>query len=149
MTLDFENLINKKLFYVSGSLSLSNTTADDFGGTTTEEVEFDEMATGIPVWEAAKAGPKKAPAKPVDDDDDDDEDEDVVDDWEKGDDEEEENWDPDFDEFDVPASKGKKAGSGGKKKNEEEDDFKFDDDMKEFDLFNDSDKDEDDDDDDF
>ena len=35
-----------------------------------------------------------------------------ADDWEKP--EEEEEWDPDFDEFDVPKSKGKK--SGGEKR---------------------------------
>ena len=60
--------------------------------------------------------------------------EDVDDDWEKP--EEEDEWDPDFDEFDLPKSKGKKA-TGGKKKEEEEEDFKVDEDFKEFDLFND------------
>jgi nucleolin len=64
--------------------------------------------------------------------------EDEVDEWDKP--EEEENWDPDFDEFDIPRSRGKKAGK--KESEEEEDDFKFDDDLKEFDLFNDSDYDD-------
>ncbi|MCX8483245.1 MAG: hypothetical protein ORN50_06650, partial [Crocinitomicaceae bacterium] len=47
------------------------------------------------------------------------------------------DWDPDFDEFDIPKSKGKKAAPGPKKKADEEDDFKIDEDFKEFDLFND------------
>mgnify|MGYP006204482579 CR=1 FL=1 len=50
-------------------------------------------------------------------------------DWEKGD--EEHSWDPDFEEFDIPKSKGKAA---GKKKADEEDDFKIDEDFKEFDM---------------
>ena len=58
----------------------------------------------------------------------------MKDDWEKP--EEDDDWDPDFDEFDIPKSKGKKAPGAGKKK-EEEDDFKLDEDFKEFDLFND------------
>jgi len=57
--------------------------------------------------------------------------------------EEEENWDPDFAEFDVPKSKGKKT--GGKKGVEEDEDFKIDDEFK--DMFNDSDEFADDDDD--
>jgi DNA-directed RNA polymerase subunit delta len=71
-----------------------------------------------------------------------------VDEWEKP--EEEDSWDPDFDEFDIPKSKGKKAtgtgaAAGGKKAAEEEDEFKVDDEFK--DMFNDSDdfNDEDDD----
>ena len=76
--------------------------------------------------------------------DDDDEAEEVKDDWEKV--EEEEDWDPDFDEFDLPKSKGKKAsGTAGKKGAEEEVDFKFDDDFKDMDLFNDRGFDDDDD----
>ena len=56
----------------------------------------------------------------------------------------EEEWDPDFEEFDVPKSKVKKADSGGKKP--VEDDFTFDDD--EFkDLLNDKDYDDDEEDD--
>jgi DNA-directed RNA polymerase subunit delta len=51
--------------------------------------------------------------------------------------EEEEEWDPDFEEFDVPKSKGKKATGGvaGKKGAEEEEDFKVDDEFK--DMFDD------------
>ena len=57
-----------------------------------------------------------------------------MDEWEKP--EEEENWDPDFEEFDVPKSKGKKSTTAGGKKAGEDDDFKLEDD--EFkDLFND------------
>ena len=70
---------------------------------------------------------------------------DTVDEWEKV--EEEEEWDPDFEEFDVPKSKGKKAaGPAGKKGVEEEDDFKVDDEFKDlFDGGDDFDDDEDDD----
>lgn len=50
---------------------------------------------------------------------------DVNDDWEKEEGEVEEEWDPDFDEFDLPKSKVKKSTG---KKAEEEDDFKFEDD---------------------
>jgi hypothetical protein len=59
------------------------------------------------------------------------------DDWEEGEEgaEEEDEWDPDFDEFDIPKST--KKGSGGKE--EEEEDVKFDEDLNEFDdLFGDS-----------
>jgi DNA-directed RNA polymerase subunit delta len=78
--------------------------------------------------------PKKASKKGKDDEDDDDE-EDVEkdDDWEKGDDAEEE-WDPDFEEFDLPKSKKGKSSKG-----EEEEDFKVEEeeDFKDMDLFND------------
>ena len=72
------------------------------------------------------------------DDDSDDDGEDVVDDWDKV--EEEEEWDPDFEEFDLPKSKGKKAAGtgGGKKGLEEEDEFKLDDEFKDMGLFNES-----------
>ena len=39
----------------------------------------------------------------------DEDEEEVADDWEKQ--EEEDNWDPDFEEFDLPKSKGKKSGT--------------------------------------
>ena len=77
----------------------------------------------------------------MDDDDDDDDDVDIKDDWEKGD--EDDNWDPDFDEFDVPKSKGKKPGA--KKSSKDDDDFKVEDEFKEMGLFNDLDDDDDDD----
>ena len=71
----------------------------------------------------------------------------MEDDWEKS--EEDDDWDPDFDEFDIPKSKGaKKSPAAGKKKADEDDDFKLDEDFKEFDLFNDKDSGFDDDDDD-
>ena len=80
-----------------------------------------------------------------DDDEDDGDQADEVDDWDKV--EEEDNWDPDFDEFDIPKSKVKKAtGGAGKKAGKEEDDFSFEDDeFKDMDLFNDSVDEEDDD----
>jgi DNA-directed RNA polymerase subunit delta len=62
--------------------------------------------------------------------------EEKADDWDKV--EEEENWDPDFEEFDLPKSKAKKTTAGGKKAAaDDEDDFKVDDEFK--DMFNDSD----------
>jgi hypothetical protein len=64
-------------------------------------------------------------------------DEPADDEWEEGEEgaEEEDEWDPDFDEFDIPKST--KKGSGGKE--EEEEDVKFDEDLNEFDdLFGDS-----------
>ena len=60
---------------------------------------------------------------------------------------EEEDWDPDFEEFDVPKSKGKKAVTGGKKVLEEDDEFKIDEEFK--DLLNDKDFDDDDEEDDY
>ena len=91
-----------------------------------------------PAKKVAKASPAKK-AKDDDDDDDDGPDVDVKDDWEKV--EEDEDWDPDFDEFDIPKSKAAKPSSGGsaktgKKSGDEE--FKLDEDFKEFDLFNDT-----------
>ena len=63
------------------------------------------------------------------------------DDVEEGDDnwnkDENEDWDADFDEFDIPKSKGGKVVKP-KKGESDEDDFKIDEDFKEFDLFNDS-----------
>jgi sodium/potassium-transporting ATPase subunit alpha len=45
----------------------------------------------------------------------------------------------DFEEFDLPKSKAKKAaGTAGKKAGKEEDDASFDDEFKDMDLFNDS-----------
>jgi DNA-directed RNA polymerase subunit delta len=91
----------------------------------------------------SKAAPKKtakssSKTKKEDDDDDDiDDDVEEKDDWEKV--EEDEEWDPDFDEFDVPKSKVKKSTGGGPhKKNAkgtEEDDLGLDEDFKDLDLF--------------
>ena len=54
-----------------------------------------------------------------------------MDDWEKP--EEEDNWDPDFDEFDIPKSKAKKSG-----KKDDDDDFAIDDEFKDMGMFDDS-----------
>ncbi len=63
--------------------------------------------------------------------------EDEVDEWDKV--EEEEEWDPDFDEFDVPKSKTKKAHPAERKlPKAEEDDLGLDDEYKNMDLFNDN-----------
>jgi hypothetical protein len=80
--------------------------------------------------------------KNEDDDEEDDVDE-GPDDWEKP--EEEEEWDPDFEEFDIPQSKGKKGVTGKKSGAYEEEDFKVDDEFK--DLFNDKEFDDDEEDD--
>src|SRR5687767_8302449 len=97
----------------------------------------DELVDGEEVEvKASKKGGKTAGAKKASDDDDEEDGVDEPDDWEKP--EEEEEWDPDFDEFDIPASKGKKSGVVGKKGKEEEDDFKVDDEFKEMGLYNDS-----------
>jgi len=79
----------------------------------------------------------KASSRKKEDDDDDDDDVEVEDDWEKV--EEEENWDPDFDEFDIPKSKSKKGPATPKKSGRGgEDDLGMDDEFKDMDLFNDS-----------
>jgi nucleolin len=102
-----------------------------------DDFEDDEKETSS----AHKTGKPVASSKKKSDEDDDDVD-DSPDEWEKP--EEEENWDPDFEEFDVPKSKGKKA--AGKK--EDNDDLGLED--EEFkDLFNDKDYDDDDEDDDY
>lgn len=82
--------------------------------------------------ELDEEAPKKS-GKASKDDDEDDEVPEKEDDWNK---EEAEEWDPDFEEFDLPKSKGKKAAGTGTKPAEEEEDFKVED--EEFkDLFND------------
>ncbi|HUR10613.1 MAG TPA: hypothetical protein VM012_04555 [Flavitalea sp.] len=94
-----------------------------------------------------KKNAKVSDKKGKEDDEDDDDDVEVVDEWEKP--EEEETWDPDFEEFDLPKSKTKKAtGPVGKKtgKGEEEDDVAFDEEFKDLDLFNDAGVDDEDDD---
>jgi len=101
-----------------------------------EDESLDTPSKGVP-----KKNAKSSSKSKKDDDDDDDIDDDVeeTDDWEKV--EEEEEWDPDFDEFDVPKSKIKKStGSGPHKKNakgSEEDDLGLDEDFKDLDLFGD------------
>ena len=102
-----------------------------------EEVEEDNL----------KANSRKGKAAPVSkkdvDGEEDEEAEEVLDEWEKP--EEEEEWDPDFEEFDIPKSKGKKSGKAAAG---EEEDFKFED--EEFkDLFGDKTFDDDDDEEDY
>ena len=95
--------------------------------------------------EEEETPPKKSVKSSKKDDDDDDDADDVEDDdWNK-EDAEEDAWDPDFEEFDLPKSKGKKAPGAGKKAADEEEDFKVDDEFK--DLFNDGALDEEEDDD--
>ena len=92
---------------------------------------------------AAKKNAKAAPVKSKgrrdeDDDDDDDVEEDEVDEWYKV--EEEEEWDPDFDEFDIPRSRAKKGSAPSGKKSAkpgDDDDLGLDDDFKNLDLFDD------------
>jgi DNA-directed RNA polymerase subunit delta len=92
-------------------------------------------APKTPAKKNAKASSK---SKKEEDDDDDVDDDGVeeVDDWEKV--EETEEWDPDFDEFDVPKSKVKKSTGGAAKKTAkggEEDELGLDEDFKDLDLF--------------
>ncbi len=106
--------------------------------------EEDEMEISSTSKKGGKAVPSSKKSKSGDDDDDDAGGEDPVDDWDKV---EEDEWDPDFEEFDMPKSKGKKSSSTGTKKGAgEEEDFKFDDEFKDMGLFNESNFDEEEDD---
>ena len=97
-----------------------------------EEDDDDELEDDDADVKPAKKAGKAAVSSKKDKDEDDDDGPDEVDEWEKV--EEEENWDPDFEEFDIPKSKGKKTtGVAGKKGVEEEEEFKVDDEFK--DLF--------------
>jgi DNA-directed RNA polymerase subunit delta len=112
------------------SMPTIETFADD-----EDEIEFDIVAAT-----------KKKIAASAGDEDEDEEDntdtqEEESDDWNKS--EEEDNWDPDFDEFDIPKS----AGKAGKKGKDDDDDFAVDDEFK--DLFSGSSSDFDDEEDDF
>lgn len=79
---------------------------------------------------------KDSTKKTVTEEDDDDSDEvEVVDEWEKP--EEEEEWDPDFEEFDLPKSKVKKTG-GAKAGKGDDDELALDEEFKDMDLFNES-----------
>lgn len=66
--------------------------------------------------------------------------EEMEDDWGKAD--EEDNWDPDFEEFDMPKSKSPKKAAKGKKGNaaDEDDDLGLDLNLEDDDLFNDKDE---------
>ena len=99
---------------------------------TEEDDDDDELEDDADVKPSKKAGKGAVSSKKGKDAEDDDDGPEVVDEWEKV--EEEENWDPDFEEFDIPKSKGKKStGVAGKKGVEEEEEFKVDDEFK--DLF--------------
>ncbi len=111
----------------------------------------DDEDLGDDVKDADKKSSLKKPSastkkKKENEDDDEGDAEEIEDTWDKGE-EEDINWDPDFDEFDIPKSKGTKKAGTTDKKGGEEDDFKVDEDFKEFELFNDTvfDDDEDDD----
>ena len=108
-----------------------------------EEEDDDEIDEESETTSATKKGGKAvASSKKEKEEDDDDDVDDGPDEWEKP--AEEEEWDPDFEEFDVPKSKVKKADTGTKKAGD--DDFTFEDD--EFkDLLNDKDYDDDEEDD--
>lgn len=93
-----------------------------------------------------KAGASSKAGKNGEDEDDDDAAEDEPDEWEKP--EVEEEWDPDFDEFDIPKSTGKKS-TGTKKAAGEEEDFAIDDEFKDLGFFDDASGGFDDDEDDF
>jgi DNA-directed RNA polymerase subunit delta len=99
-----------------------------------DDLEDDETeVTSFSKKNGKPSASKKGKAK---DEDDEEDDEEIKDDWEKP--EEEEEWDPDFDEFDLPKSKGAKGKkvTGGAKK-ADDDDLKLDDEFKEMDLFDD------------
>ncbi len=106
-------------------------------GKSTKKVEDDDLDDDDDI--PAKGG------KPAKDDDDDADVDEKDDDWNK--DEDADAWDPDFEEFDLPKSKGKKAPGTPTKGVEEEEDFKVDEEFK--DLFAGGSLDDDDDDDDF
>ena len=84
--------------------------------------DMDVVDGDIETPRVAKKGGKASTKKSADEDDEAEVD-DGPDEWEKP--VEEEEWDPDFEEFDLPKSTGKK---GGKKAAGEENDFKFEDD---------------------
>jgi len=101
-----------------------------------DDDDLEEEGDVKPAKKGAKAATSSKKGKDDDDDDDDGAEEDAVDDWDKV--EEEEEWDPDFEEFDIPKSKGKKApGTAAKKGADDDEDFKIDDEFK--DMFDDGD----------
>jgi len=103
-----------------------------------EDDDEDDENIEEEVKPVSKKGKPAAASKKEDDDEESDDVNDELDDWEKP--EEEEEWDPDFEEFDIPKPTGKKS---GKKVPGDEEDFKFEDD--EFkDLFGDKTYDDDD-----
>ena len=110
---------------------------------TEDDDEEDDIDLDTPKPTSKKETKSSPKAKKQDDEGEDDDDEvddgvDEVDEWDKV--EEEENWDPDFDEFDIPKSKTKKATGTkkGAKGAAEEEDLGLDEEFKDLDLFNDS-----------
>ena len=102
-----------------------------------EDDDLDDIEDKVDIETKPVVKSKKSSKKKSDDEDEDDDEQEVeiADEWEKP--EEEDNWDPDFDEFDIPKSKTKKAAA--KKPSKDEDDFKVDSDFKELGLFDDMD----------
>jgi DNA-directed RNA polymerase subunit delta len=100
-----------------------------------EDTDDENFETPKPT---AKKGAKPASKSKKEDEDVDDDDDVIeeVDEWEKV--EEEEEWDPDFDEFDIPKSKIKKSSTTkkGDKGGTEEDELGLDEEFKDLDLFN-------------
>lgn len=95
-----------------------------------EDPDEDDESPKAKAVAGRAASTAKARTAPDDEDADDD---DPVDDWEKP--EEEDNWDPDFEEFDVPKSKSTRKTAG---KKGDDDDFAIDDEFKDMGLFDDS-----------
>ena len=116
----------------------------------TSKSDKEKKVSGKIISDTNKTAKKESPKPAKKDEDDDDELEDDIEETspkqkagkassKKGEKvEAEEEWDPDFAEFDVPKSKGKKAVTPVKKGGGDEDDFKVDDEFK--DMFNDGDE---------
>ena len=105
-----------------------------------DEEFLDEEDETESIKGSSKKTAKTTSKKGKEEDDDDEQDEkEVVDEWEKPE-EEPEEWDPDFEEFDLPKSKAKKSGVAGGKKGvkgpEEEEELGLDEEFKDLDLFN-------------
>ncbi|HVB02656.1 MAG TPA: hypothetical protein VNE41_02935 [Chitinophagaceae bacterium] len=102
----------------------------------------DEMITDLPAVSGKKSEERGSNSADQEDKEGDEDEPEFEDEWEKGD--SEEDFDPDFQEFDLPKSKNK---SGKKKKSGEEEEFDFEDEFKDLDMYTDPAFDEDDDDD--
>ena len=124
----------KKVAAKKSAVITKDTSEKDISKSKSGDDDDDDDLDDVEEPKKSTSKSKASKKKSLDDEDDDDEDvAEIEDDWEKP--EEGDGWDPDFDEFDVPKSKGKKAGA----KKTEEDDLKMDDDFKEFGLFEDMD----------
>ena len=98
-------------------------------GTKSRKQYEEDNDLGVDDDEKPTKGKKVATSKGVSDDDDLDE----IEEEESIKPEEDEDWDPDFDEFDLPKSTAKKTGTLKKTPKDDDDDFKIDDEFK--DLF--------------